>query len=235
MFVLNFSGGMSIREIFQPIEAHRSRWNYKTILLSVSLSLELYRVVSNVYNFLFSSFFTENPTFLFIQISELPWWHQVVTWISQETFISTSVLYGLYFELQGIFFAWVIYTSFPTVFRRFMSGKGLSKSLVRVGVFLLGMFVVFLRTLHLLLLIPVGVPSFPFSILLSDPFSILLLVAMISEALETLAFSLGLLLALLIYRVRKSGVKVVKAPVPLVLAEEVKDSPILPPFSLEEE
>ncbi|MHA2108556.1 MAG: thrombospondin type 3 repeat-containing protein [Candidatus Hodarchaeales archaeon] len=191
MFILNFAGGTSVRKVFQPVEQKKSRWNYKTIILGISLSIEIYRIFSNLLNFLISIFFSENASFFFIQISELPWWHQVVTWISQETLISTPVLYGLYFELQGIFFAWVIYTSLPSVFRRFMSGSGYSKSITRIGFFLLGMFVIFLRTLHLLLLVPVGVPSFPFSVILTDPFSILLLIAMISESLEILGFSFG--------------------------------------------
>ncbi len=238
MFLLNFAGGTSVRNIFRPLDASKSHWNYKTIILGISLLLELYRVISNLFNFLLSYFFVENPTFFFIQLSELPWWHQLVTWISQETFISTSVLYGLYFELQGIFFAWVIYTSFPSVIRRIMSGSGLAKILIRIGLFLLGMFVIFLRTLHLLLLIPLGVPSFPFSVILSDPFSILLLVAMISDALETLGFSLGLILMLLIYRIRKAPKKKTPPTVVSPPQEEYVDTSnserILSPYSEEE-
>jgi hypothetical protein len=193
MFVLNFAGGTSINRIFRASEERKSRWNYKTIILGLSLLIEIYRIFSNLVNFLISIFFSENATFFFIQVSELPWWHQLVTWISQETLISTPVLYGLYFELQGIFFAWVIYTSLPAFFRKFMAGAGFSKTITRIGFFLLGMFVIFLRTLHLLLLIPIGVPSFPFSIILTDPFSILILIAMISESIEILGFMLGML------------------------------------------
>jgi len=226
MFFLNFSGGTSIRTIFQPMEKKKSRWNYKTIILGLSLIVELYRIFSNLINYLISILFTENSTFFFIQISEIPWWHQVVTWISQETLISTPFLYGLYFELLGIFFAWVIYTSLPPFISRLMAGEDYSKSLIRIGIFLLGMFVIFLRTMHLLLLIPIGVPSFPFSIILSDPFSILLIIAMISEILEIVGFSLGLLVVLYIWKFRK-----IKEPPSIV----VKPSPsiVLPEDTIE--
>ena len=116
---------------------------------------------------------------------------------------STPVLYGLYFELQGIFFAWVIYTSLPKFLRRVMSGSTFSKMIIRIGIFLLGMFVIFLRTLHLLLLIPIGVSSFPFSTILSEPFSIMILLAMISDLLEIIGFSLGLLIVFYYRRVHK--------------------------------
>jgi hypothetical protein len=227
MFILNFAGGTSVRKVFQPVEQKKSRWNYKTIILGISLSIEIYRIFSNLLNFLISIFFSENASFFFIQISELPWWHQVVTWISQETLISTPVLYGLYFELQGIFFAWVIYTSLPSVFRRFMSGSGYSKSITRIGFFLLGMFVIFLRTLHLLLLVPVGVPSFPFSVILTDPFSILLLIAMISESLEILGFSLGLILVLYLRKVQKRPQKEEPQYVQTIPIEEPLESPVI--------
>ncbi len=215
MFILNFAGGMSVKKVFRPVDQEKSRWNYKTIILGISLLIEIYRIFSNLLNFIISIFFSENSTFFFIQISEIPWWHQLVTWISQETSISTPALYGLYFELQGIFFAWVIYTSLPSIFRRFMSGSGYSKSITRIGFFLLGMFVIFLRTLHLLLLIPIGVPSFPFSVVLTDPFSILLLIAMISESLEILGFSLGLLLVL-IFRKTQLQSQERESPSPIV-------------------
>ncbi len=222
MFVLNFAGGTSIKKIFRASEERKSRWNYKTIILGLSLSIEIYRIFSNLVNFLISIFFSENSTFFFIQISELPWWHQLVTWISQETLISTPVLYGLYFELQGIFFAWVIYTSLPTFFRRFMAGSGFSKSITRIGFFLLGMFVIFLRTLHLLLLIPIGVPSFPFSVILTDPFSILLLVAMISESIEILGFILGMLFVFSLRTSRKDALKSDDSISQLISIEEPK-------------
>ncbi|MHA1975582.1 MAG: thrombospondin type 3 repeat-containing protein [Candidatus Hodarchaeales archaeon] len=238
MFILNFAGGTSVRKVFRPVEQRKSRWNFKTLILGIGLSIEIYRIFSNLINFLISILFSENPTFFFIQISELPWWHQVVTWISQETLISTPVLYGLYFELQGIFFAWVIYTSLPRFFRRFMSGSGYSKSITRIGFFLLGMFVIFLRTLHLLLLVPVGVPSFPFSVILTDPFSILLLIAMISEVIEILGFSLGLLLIIYLRKIQKQSQKEDFLSVqPIQKEEEVVSSPIESSFvfQLEEE
>lgn len=238
MFILNFAGGTSVRAIFRPAEQKKSRWNYKTVILAVSLSIELYRVFSNLLNFLISLFLTENTTFFFIQISELPWWHQLVTWVSQETLISTPVLYGLYFELQGIFFAWVIYTSLPSIFRRFMSGSGYSRSIIRIGVFLLGMFVIFLRTLHLLLLIPIGVPSFTFSVILTEPFSILLLIAMISESLEILGFSLGLILVVYYQKVRKRPQKVASPSVQPIPLEEPHVFPVIESsfqFQIEEE
>ena len=203
MFILNFSGGTSVRHIFRPLNSRKSRLNYKSVLLGVGLGIELYRVFSNLINYILSIILSEDSTFFFIEISELPWWHQIVTWISQETLISTPILYGLYFELQGIFFAWIIYTSLPTFLRRLMSGSSFSKMIIRIGIFLLGMFVIFLRTLHLLLLIPIGVTSFPFSAVLSDPFSILILLAMISEILEIIGFSLGLLLVVYYRKIHK--------------------------------
>jgi hypothetical protein len=212
MFILNFGGGTAVRKVFRSAEKKKSRWNYKTIILGVSLIIELYRVFSNLINSLITGLLAENSTLFFIQISELPWWHQIVTWVSQETLISTPVIYGLYFELQGIFFAWVIYTSLPTIFRRLMTGSGYSKSIIRIGLFLLGMFVVFLRTLHMLLLIPIGVSSFPFSVTLTGPFSILLIIAMISEWLEIIGFSLGLLLVLYLQRKRRKEPKEEEIP-----------------------
>jgi hypothetical protein len=194
MFTLNFSGGISIRHIFRSSNGKKNKFNFKSILLSLSLGIELYRVFSNLFNYLIAIAISENYTLFFIELSELPWWHQIVTWISQESLISTPVLYGLYFELQGIFFAWVIYTSLPTFLRRLMSGSTYSKMIIRIGIFLLGMFVIFLRTLHLLLLIPIGVSGFPLSTILSEPFSIMILLAMISELLEIIGFSLGLLI-----------------------------------------
>ncbi|WP_455139765.1 hypothetical protein, partial [Candidatus Hodarchaeum mangrovi] len=135
-------------------------------------------------------------------------------------------LYGLYFELQGIFFAWVIYTSLPPFISRLMAGEDYSKGLIRISVFLFGMYVIFLRTMHLLLLIPIGVPSFPFSIILSDPFSILLVIAMISKILEIIGFSLGLLVALYLWRFRK-------IPEPSPVATKTPSSIIIPEDTIE--
>ncbi|MCK5341950.1 MAG: hypothetical protein KAR20_01020, partial [Candidatus Heimdallarchaeota archaeon] len=125
-----------------------------------------------------------------------------------------------------------------SIFRRFMSGSGYSRSIIRIGVFLLGMFVIFLRTLHLLLLIPIGVPSFTFSVILTEPFSILLLIAMISESLEILGFSLGLILVLYFHKVRKRPQKVAPPSVQPIPIEDSLISPIIASsliFQLEEE
>ncbi|WP_455464040.1 hypothetical protein, partial [Candidatus Hodarchaeum mangrovi] len=83
-----------------------------------------------------------------------------------------------------------------------------------------------LRTMHLLLLIPIGVPSFSFSIILSDPFSILLVIAMISEILEIIGFSLGLLVALYLWRFRK-------IPEPSPVATKTSSSIIIPEDTIE--
>ena len=59
----------------------------------------------------------------------------------------------------------------------------------------------------MLLLIPIGVSSFPFSVTLTGPFSILLIIAMISEWLEIIGFSLGLLLVVYLQRKRSKETK----------------------------
>ena len=102
----------------------------------------------------------------------------------------------------------------------------------------MGMFVIFLRTLHLLLLVPVGVPSFPFSVILTDPFSILLLIAMISESLEILGFSLGLLLIFYLKKIRTPPQKEEPSSVEPVLKDEIVVPPVFEPsiiYQLEEE
>ncbi len=132
-----------------------------------------------------------------ISLPRVPWWYQPLTIISQATNIPSFIFYGAYFGLQGIFFVWVLFRSQPQKIKHWLNAKGFSGIINRVAFCLIALFAVFIRTIHFLVKIPIGIPTFSFSIILSKSLSILLMLAMTSEIIENIAFLsiVGLVLA----------------------------------------
>ncbi|MFW9997803.1 MAG: SBBP repeat-containing protein [Candidatus Odinarchaeota archaeon] len=196
LVILGFASGFSLHRI-SDLKAETKKNRLLTGILLLSLVPTIVRMFLNLWKLTGRLLRDQN---FFIRIPDIPAWHEFIKMFSEinSVQIPLAAWYALVFGLQGIFFAWALFKVIPGFLKRALSKPGFSSSVLRLSVFFTVVYTIFIRTLHQLFLIPVGIDSFTFSTVLSDPFSLLLLPAIYSEIIEIFAFLLGLVVVPLI-------------------------------------